>query len=465
MSTDVEPRSTSREGASYRRWLKRSACAMSVLTCLAAVAQVDPRMINAEPVRALASEERGLVTLTTPAGSCSATLLDNLWAITAAHCVDDLIGAGMLGVPPGVTLTANWDISGAQVRTVERIVSYQPLDVAIVRVTQPFRVQGSERVTFKLDGAIGEQHLTGHRIEMYGRGISQWASGAGASATPTMSSGEYRRGLAVYSRATHNLNWFNSTSTGAVAGGDSGGSSFIQTQSGRLLAGVHAMCLAECVPGKSCTAGDAWRWVKATTECADAPVLPVWPQIRAALNSPAAPKWDRMTVQRYDRAVDYLRPTIQVDRDFYRLDVCREWGANCGKPAADAFCAAHEKAFREAVSFKVEDDFGHTAVISNGQLCFGPHCDTFASIRCGLSGPTAVDRARESGSMSVFRPEPAQIATQEPSGIAGVLQSQSTRCKPGYVWRTARPEDLVCVTSASRAQAREENRVGPSFRQ
>jgi hypothetical protein len=39
-----------------------------------------------------------------------------------------------------------------------------------------------------------------------------------------------------------------------------------------------------------------------------------------------------------------------------------------------------------------------------------------------------------------------------------------TRCLQGYVWREARPGDLVCVTGAERTETRQENQAGPSRR-
>jgi hypothetical protein len=34
---------------------------------------------------------------------------------------------------------------------------------------------------------------------------------------------------------------------------------------------------------------------------------------------------------------------------------------------------------------------------------------------------------------------------------------EKPRCKPGFVWREAVPDDYVCVTPATRQQAREDN--------
>jgi hypothetical protein len=45
---------------------------------------------------------------------------------------------------------------------------------------------------------------------------------------------------------------------------------------------------------------------------------------------------------------------------------------------------------------------------------------------------------------------------------AGQGRAQSNACDPGYVWRVARSEDLVCVVPAARTRIRRENADGPS---
>jgi hypothetical protein len=66
----------------------------------------------------------------------------------------------------------------------------------------------------------------------------------------------------------------------------------------------------------------------------------------------------------------------------YRLDVCREWGANCGKPAADAFCVA--QGFRGSLHHTPDPEPGRnsTRVISSGQICEGKSCTGFQQIIC-----------------------------------------------------------------------------------
>ena len=65
-----------------------------------------------------------------------------------------------------------------------------------------------------------------------------------------------------------------------------------------------------------------------------------------------------------------------------RLDVCREWGANCGKPAADAFCKA--EGFSDALHAEADPQpgFSTTRVISSGQVCSGSFCTGFQQIIC-----------------------------------------------------------------------------------
>jgi hypothetical protein len=46
--------------------------------------------------------------------------------------------------------------------------------------------------------------------------------------------------------------------------------------------------------------------------------------------------------------------------------------------------------------------------------------------------------------------------------VTSTSQAQDATCKSGFVWRVARPSDLVCVTPESRARVAEENRTASS---
>lgn len=47
--------------------------------------------------------------------------------------------------------------------------------------------------------------------------------------------------------------------------------------------------------------------------------------------------------------------------------------------------------------------------------------------------------------------------------VPQVAPAASGTCKPGYVWRAARPTDLVCVEPPARARVAEENRLAPTL--
>ena len=67
----------------------------------------------------------------------------------------------------------------------------------------------------------------------------------------------------------------------------------------------------------------------------------------------------------------------------YRLDWCRDFGRECGKPAADAFC--QRKGFGKALNFTKDTGVNvATMVISNNAICNPAHhhCDSFKVIRC-----------------------------------------------------------------------------------
>lgn len=75
------------------------------------------------------------------------------------------------------------------------------------------------------------------------------------------------------------------------------------------------------------------------------------------------------------------KPTLDVaGSGMRRLDWCRVSSSQCGRAAADMFCAT--KRFRRASRFEAEGNVGETVTIESGELCSGPACVGFASIRC-----------------------------------------------------------------------------------
>jgi hypothetical protein len=67
----------------------------------------------------------------------------------------------------------------------------------------------------------------------------------------------------------------------------------------------------------------------------------------------------------------------------HRLDWCANWGADCGKPAADAWCLA--QGFAGAESFNKASGIGEksaTRLIATGAVCDAAACDGFEQITC-----------------------------------------------------------------------------------
>ncbi|MFC4350609.1 trypsin-like serine protease [Fodinicurvata halophila] len=67
----------------------------------------------------------------------------------------------------------------------------------------------------------------------------------------------------------------------------------------------------------------------------------------------------------------------------YRVDWCRRWGNDCGKPAADAFCvlAGYDEATAQSSALNIGDR-SPTYVIGAGRVCSDESCDGFARIVC-----------------------------------------------------------------------------------
>lgn len=74
-----------------------------------------------------------------------------------------------------------------------------------------------------------------------------------------------------------------------------------------------------------------------------------------------------------------------------RLDICLNWGVDCGKPAADAYC--NKRGFTKSTTFAIDQNVGHvtpTRLLSTGALCDQGYCDAFRTISCWRASPVQV---------------------------------------------------------------------------
>lgn len=63
-----------------------------------------------------------------------------------------------------------------------------------------------------------------------------------------------------------------------------------------------------------------------------------------------------------------------------RLDWCLHFGRQCGKPAADRYCAA--QGHSGALKWQVEEGIGKTYIIGDRKVCNARYCDGFRFILC-----------------------------------------------------------------------------------
>ena len=98
-----------------------------------------------------------------------------------------------------------------------------------------------------------------------------------------------------------------------------------------------------------------------------------------------------------DRSVEAAFDQPQLDGA--ALDLCREWGNHCGKPAADSFCQS--QGYYESAEHKVGLNQPPTRIISSGALCESEDCDRIAWVRCVGRAPEPLVLAMQPLSQTV----------------------------------------------------------------
>ena len=260
------------------------------------IGQVSQPLVGGTLVTPDMQREFGLLTLTNPGGTCSASMLNAFWAITAAHCVYPSTTALSAAYSASqITLTSNWP-GNSKSATARRVIAFnsypfsQGSDIALVQMGR----HDFDRSLAKDQVIAKPGVLNNLTLLAFGRGIYQLAYQSGQFAVPAQRDGKFRSGQfttgGILENALASPSFtvdLNSTNGVAVAGGDSGGPSYFQAWDDessprrklewRLL-GVHHLCRTKCLAGQNCSA-NPWQYVSQILSCSDASVLPVWQRI------------------------------------------------------------------------------------------------------------------------------------------------------------------------------------------
>ena len=210
---------------------------------------------------------------------------------------------------------------------------------------------------------------------------------------------------------------------------------------------------------RSCTVGAVFGLLAAVAVAAT-PIEPIrLASLTVVKRPPPARNAMRISTRPDETVIDYPTTKSKVGV-VLAIDRCLVWGDQCDQPAADAVCRNYAPDRPLAARFSLLPQAGATVIQSTGDHCWDTYCTGIARVHC-VAKPSRVvaGGVADTRMSSPVMSSAAVIA--EPGPVATTAADPNT-CRGGYVWREARPADVVCVTPEARQRTASENAAAAS---